>query len=930
MVSPAVSGVIRPKAAAASRRSGSVTLVLQGAAMKQNEQQVWVFGYGSLIWDTGTVERAEVREGVLKGWRREWNWISTSRHGAPTCSLEKGEEDHVKGIFIRLNQLTADRDLETLRARENRETEQTVQDVPEAGAVTHFWTMGNNLPDNLKNLDEDQRATELADRAVSIKNRGRDGISASDYIRRVNAFDPADPITGRLARRVFRHPLTWGDRLRYVYLLRVPFLTGGALAILPVVSLFLWRQLLGNLFVLGKWNIFWTTMAMVMLTWGILVMARVVLLNGQNRFGVRQGMTRDVVSGRALITVEALTLPMIVAVVFSNGQVGDMRTGALRLGAAAGGILVAHVLGYVALLAAVFVSPRYGTPADRRYPVPFDFMRSWLDWAYEFKWEWWERALGRLGRRLPSAFSAGYLDPYTGLLYPGHWLCLMMFGFTFLLYLFIGKFGREIDVPAIGYLLLLLILLSWILSALAFFLDRYKVPLLFVGVLFVLAGSLTPQSDHYYSVKSEAPPRPASPASILTAAPRLGPDAEHPRGRVVVVATAGGGIQAAAWTAQVLTGLQSELRQRFPNDPVSFADSIALISSVSGGAVGTLFFANQYAKPQGDAGFVASGDALQTIVETSEKPSLNDVGWALAYADFWRVFFPYIKSEQDKLIDRGWTLEEGWRKSGNIQASLSDWREGVNEGWRPALIFNSTIVETGEPLLLATTDIRPTAPTNGPDWRTLKDIFPNCPECDVPVATAVRLAASFPFVTPASRAIKEGRPFHVVDGGYYDNYGVYSLLEWLREALASTAANKRPDILIIQIRSFPSDPLALAKNQGWFYQMEAPLKGLMSVRTAGQLLRDRDALQHFADEMTLVPAGGSGLRNVQIRLATFEFAGSGAPLSWQMNSTQIEAIPKSWCDRVHGKNNEDWWEVLCFFHPSANGCTNRKAKKGAW
>src|SRR6202041_3488450 len=168
------------------------------------------------------------------------------------------------------------------------------------------------------------------------------------------------------------------------------------------------------------------------------------------------------------------------------------------------------------------------------------------------------------------------------------------------------------------------------------------------------------------------------------------------------------------------TGLQSELQRRFPNDPVSFADSIALISSVSGGAVGTLFFANQYATLPGQVGFVASGHTLQTIVETAEKPSLNDVGWALAYADFWRVFFPYAKGEQDKLIDRGWMLEEGWRKSGNIQGTLGDWREGVKEGWRPALIFNSTIVETGEPLLLTTTDIRPTGPTNGPNWRTLK------------------------------------------------------------------------------------------------------------------------------------------------------------------------------------------------------------------
>src|SRR5438094_521060 len=58
---------------------------------------------------------------------------------------------------------------------------------------------------------------------------------------------------------------------------------------------------------------------------------------------------------------------------------------------------------------------------------------------------------------------------------------------------------------------------------------------------------------------------------------------EHPHGRVVVVASAGGGIQAAAWTARVLTGLQHELPE--------FANSIAALSGVSGGAVGTMFLA---------------------------------------------------------------------------------------------------------------------------------------------------------------------------------------------------------------------------------------------------------------------------------------------------------------------------------------------------
>jgi hypothetical protein len=748
-----------------------------GDIKKQDDRAVWVFGYGSLIWDSCMIEKEEARAGVLPDWHREWNWISKNRrHGAPTCSLEPG--GYVRGIFFRLKPESAKANLEALQAREDTDP-QKKHNVPEDGATTYFWPMGNNLPERFKGLDDDERATELARIAVETQQPGPDGVSAKDYIGRVNAFDPEDPKTARLARRVFRQSLTFGDRLRYSYLLRVPILVGLVLAALPVVSLFCWRELLGNLFVLGCPNIFWTTMAAVMLTWSILVVSRVVLLNGENRFGVRQGMTKDVVTLGTLLSVEVLYLPMIGGVVFSNGQMGNWQIATERALMALAGILAAHVLGFFALLASVWVSQRYGTSADKRYPVPPGFMRSWLRWAYNYdNWpKWWQNKKGKLAdvcKELPPAIRDGYFDPYTGLLYPGHWLCVMMFGFTLALYLFIWVFGRQIGVPAICYVILLLILLSWILSGFAFFLDRYRIPLSFLGLIVILAGGLAPQADHYYSVKVGSVPRTVTPGEVLAAAARLGPDADHPRGRVVLVATAGGGIQAAAWTAQVLTGLQGELQRRFPDDRVSFADSIALISSVSGGAVGTLFFANRYTDSPGHSGFAASGSALSSIVEMAEKPSLNEIGWALAYADFWRVFFPYIKSEHERLVDRGWALEEGWRNSGDVQAGLSEWRAGVKEGWRPALIFNSTIVETGEPLLLTTTDIQPGGPANEPNWRTLSDMFPNCRNCDIPVVTAVRLAASFPFVTPASRPISQGLPYHVVDGGYYDNYGVYS------------------------------------------------------------------------------------------------------------------------------------------------------------
>lgn len=699
-------------------------------------------------------------------------------------------------------------------------------------------------------------------------------------------------------------PLPQAAVLQYLYLLRVPILMGITLFALPILSLTSFSSLLGNLFVLDLWNIFWTMIATVALAFSILVTFRTVLLNGMQRFGVQQALTRDKVSVPNLLLSEALTLPMLVLIVYSNGQAPDAKTFLTRLAVGLAGMVVAHLGAYFVLLVAVLLSQRYRIPADQRYPLPFLWMRKLLVRAENFNVVSadWRNALGNWGKGGSHAFRAGYFDPNTGLLYPGHWLSFVSLGATFVLYQFIGHLkhahlGQAFGIPAICFVVLLLMLLTWILAMAAFFLDRYRIPLLLLMVLLIWIGNKTPQSDHYYQTK-KGNPIPVSPERVLAAVNRLAPDAAHPRGRVVLVATEGGGIQAAAWTAQVLTGLQKEVHGISKDKPINFADSIALISSVSGGAVGTMFFVNGYRNTSGAQGFNVPDSDLPEIVDQAEEPALDDIAWALAYPDFWRVFFPYTKAEKDKLVDRGLALEERWSKRGNIRTSLNDWRQGVEEGWRPAVIFNSTFVETGEPFLLTTTDM-PKTPGNGPQRKTFSDL---APQSDIQLVTAVRLASTFPFVTPASRDLSDDRPYHVVDGGYYDNYGVYSLLAWLRQALTATPQQNRPDVLIIQIRSFPPDPAVKGKSEGWFYQAYAPLQALLSVRTTAQLVRDGDALAVFIDEWQ-----SKGARVCQ---ATFEFDRTHAPLSWQLNAAQKKNIMDDWNQK---KTGPEWSKVSSFF-----------------
>jgi hypothetical protein len=76
----------------------------------------------------------------------------------------------------------------------------------------------------------------------------------------------------------------------------------------------------------------------------------------------------------------------------------------------------------------------------------------------------------------------------------------------------------------------------------------------------------------------------------------------------------------------------------------------------------------------------------------------------------------------------------------------------------------------------------------------------------------------------------------MIDGGYYDNYGVFGLVAWLDQGLSAlqrdcdkntaypadkTACESAalPRILVLQIRSFPADEEAQSSKKGWAFQL---------------------------------------------------------------------------------------------------------------
>lgn len=445
-------------------------------------------------------------------------------------------------------------------------------------------------------------------------------------------------------------------------------------------------------------------------------------------------------------------------------------------------------------------------------------------------------------RRLLALDPAGYRDPASGHLLSGH-LFAAQFAALFLslyttvgvakYYALIGGGARAASLlpPSLAYLLLLIGLLALVFSGLAFFFDRYRVPVLLPWCLLLSLTSLVPTSDHYVET---VPARKSDSLPLDSPTP-------------ILVCASGGGIQASAWTAAVLTGLERQ-------SPGLFSRSLRLFSGASGGSVGGMHFLAAY---DGQPGRKIDPAALDQIFHAASRSSLDAVAWGLVGPDLLRATVPFAGSLLGP-IGRGWALEQAWDPARRLRRPLADWSKN-----RPAIVFNATEVESGRGVPLGTlhTGLSP--------------------------VTAARLSASFPYVTPAPRVNERT---HFADGGYYDNYGVTAAVAFLQQ-LESEAGVRH--ILLIEIRASqsanPAAPAANTPSSPLLFQWLAPLATILNVRDAAQ----REHNDATISLLTRVLAA----QGIRLERVLFEAPRRDVPLSWHLTSSQIEAVRRDWQTR---------------------------------
>ncbi len=219
---------------------------------------------------------------------------------------------------------------------------------------------------------------------------------------------------------------------------------------------------------------------------------------------------------------------------------------------------------------------------------------------------------------------------------------------------------------------------------------------------------------------------------------------------------------------------------------------------------------------------------------------LAPIAWKIALRDFFpNCLFPWATH------NRGDALEDAWVEDDRgISQTFGDIKDKEEQGLIPSIVFSPMLVEDGRRLLISNLQLHDLAVIQGEallgdDVDALRNQYKNetIPPREtpsIPTLTtwstqtsprsrlssssgysaspaekssgsrrAVRMSATFPYVT-SSVTLPTDPPRHVVDAGYYDNYGVNLAAAWIvshRVWIKKHAAG----VMVIQIRAFRNE-----------------------------------------------------------------------------------------------------------------------------
>jgi hypothetical protein len=267
---------------------------------------------------------------------------------------------------------------------------------------------------------------------------------------------------------------------------------------------------------------------------------------------------------------------------------------------------------------------------------------------------------------------------------------------------------------------------------------------------------------------------------------------------LVIVNTSGGGLRALIWTFRCLQVADSMLGG-------TLMDRTVLISGSSGGLIGATYFRQLYLL----ANDTLDRAAPERITELSGD-MLNPLVFSFVTNDMFIRYRSVKYGTNHYTLDRGATFEQRLNASTNQVFSdlrIGDLAQAEREARIPMLVIAPTSINDGRRLVIASqpmaflTGISPQAKSSipsQPEAIEFQRLFADQGAKDLLMTTALRMNATFPYITPVV-TLPSHPPMRVMDAGVRDNYGYRATLAFLHTYRDWIAANTG-GVVLLQLR----------------------------------------------------------------------------------------------------------------------------------
>lgn len=300
------------------------------------------------------------------------------------------------------------------------------------------------------------------------------------------------------------------------------------------------------------------------------------------------------------------------------------------------------------------------------------------------------------------------------------------------------------------------------------------------------------------------------------------------RPKMVLINVSGGGLRSAMFTFRTLQMIDSMAGGTL------FPQSVFATGS-SGGIIGLCYYRELYLNNH-DSLMAANQNPDNPFLKSIGKDMLNSLVMSATVADIFLNNQQFDDGRFHYTRDRAWAWEQQLNENthGAFDGRLGDYALPERNAEIPMVVFSPTIINDGRALHISAQPVSyliNETPEESDGIRAITSgvefgrFFAQQGSADLRISSAVRMGATFPYITPAV-SLPSSPTIEVMDAGIRDNYGIVNSVQFMHTFRDWIALNTS-GVVMLQIRdNFKNNPVQDNSIKTLLEKLMAPMRNL--------------------------------------------------------------------------------------------------------